>query len=144
MNESNHAPLEMSQQFADLVFLALDHGINSVKSGGPLVPFTVYEVNGKRELHRYAAKTVEESVRQARLAALALPTTVSMCAIAYDGLVTLQGKEYDAIIVEASEQDKAFGVKLAQRYTPKKLFKSFQVIENPLSLGECKPILKPA
>ena len=59
MPESND--IQMSEEFADLVFFALDHGVDSVRaSSGPLIPFVVVEQDGKRELHRFATQRLEE------------------------------------------------------------------------------------
>jgi hypothetical protein len=136
MVDVNNSELQMSQPFADLVFLALDHGVNSVRDDGALVPFIFYEKDGKCSLHRYAADTLEESLQQARLASSRLPETVEAFAIAYDGFVTLKDNKYDAIIVEAAEHGKSVGVKLAQRYHPKRFFRRFRTEGNPLSLGK--------
>src|ERR1700676_3020460 len=133
MADENDLELQMSKLFDDLVFFALDHGVNSVREGGVLVPFIVYENDGKRSLHRYAADTLEESLRQARLAASRLPRTVEACAMAYDGFVTLKDNKYDAIIVEAAEHGKPVGVKLAQRYYPKRFIRRFRTEGNPMS-----------
>ena len=136
-------PLEMSQPFADLVFLALDHGVESVRSsGGPLTPFVVFEQNGKRELHRFAAERLEEGQQRARDAVAASSPSITAYALAYDGFITIQGTKFDAILVEASERDRPLGVRMAQRYTPKKFLRSFQTVGNPALLGECETLLR--
>jgi len=135
--------MEMSQQFADLVFLALDHGIDSVRaSGGPLIPFVVFEQEGTRELRRFAAERLEDSQQKAREAIAAFPPSVTAYAIAYDGFLTVQGTKFDVILVEASERGRPAGVRMAQRYTPKKLLRSFQTVGNPALLGECETLLR--
>jgi hypothetical protein len=136
MNEK----MEMSQEFADLVFFALDHGINSIREGA-LAPFIVYVQNGKRSLHRYAADTFEASLVEARKAASHLPPTVSACVIAYDGNVTVNGVKSDAIIVEGAEKGNPIGMKLAQRYNPKRFLKALKTVGNVSSISECKSIL---
>jgi len=135
--------IEMSQQFADLVFLALDHGIDSVRaSGGPLIPFVVFEQEGTRELRRFVAERLEHSLQKAREDIAAFPPSVTAYAIAYDGFLTVQGTKFDAILVEASERGRPVGVRMAQRYTPKKLLRSFQTVGNPALLGECETLLR--
>ena len=64
----------------NLVFLALDHGIESVRGGGPSIPFVVAETAGERHLQRFVANTLEERLHHARAAASALPDTVSASA----------------------------------------------------------------
>ena len=94
--------IEMSQQFADLVFLALDHGIDSVRaSGGPLIPFVVFEQEGTRELRRFVAERLEDSQQKAREDIAAFPPSVTAYAIAYDGFLTVQGTKFDSRYAEA-------------------------------------------
>lgn len=134
--------IQMSQRFADLVFLALDHGVDSVRaSGGPLTPFIAYEQEGKRELHRFAAERLEDAQQLAREAVAALPPSVYAYALAYDGFITVQGTKFDAILVEASERGRPAGVCMAQRYKPKKFLRSFQTVGNPALLGECETLM---
>lgn len=141
MSDSNN--VQLSEAFADLVFLALDHGVDSIRaSGGPLTPFIVVEQDGKRELHRFASERLEEGQQQARNAIAALPSTATAYALAYDGYITVQGTKYDAILVEASERGRPSGVHMAQRYTPKKFLRSFQTVGNPAMLGECETLLR--
>ena len=136
-------PLEMSQQFADLVFLALDHGVESVRdSGGPLIPFVVFEQDGKRDLHRFATERLEEGQQRAREAIAAFPPSVTAYALAYDGFITIQGSKADAILVEASERGRPAGVRMAQRYRPRKFLRSFQTVGNPVLVGECETLLQ--
>ena len=140
MPESN---IQMSEKFADLVFFALDHGVDSVRaSGGPLTPFIVVEQDGKRELHRFATERLEDGQQRAREAVAALPSSATAYALAYDGYVTVQGTKFDAILVEASERGRPAGVRMTQRYTPKKFLRSFQTVGNPALLGECEGLLR--
>jgi hypothetical protein len=132
----------MSEQFADLVFLALDHGIESIREAGPLVPFAIYHQDGKREIHRFVTESLEDGPVQARHAVAALPPSVSAYAIAYDGFVTIQGTKYAAILVEASERGKPQGIIMAQRYSPKKFFRKLQTIGNAAHIGHCETLLR--
>ena len=129
---------QMSQRLADIAFLALDHGIDSIKDGAdPLIPFVISEkADGKRKLERYMADRLEESVAQARLAVSRLPSDVTAYAIAHDGYITIEGTKYDAIFVEASERGRTGAVIMAQRYIPKTAQQSFQRVGNPALLRE--------
>lgn len=141
MSESND--IQMSEKLADLVFLALDHGIDSVRaSGEPLTPFVMVEQNGQRELHRFATERLEEGQQRAREAVAALPPTATAYALAYDGYLIIGGTKFDAILVEASERGRTAAVRMAQRYTPKRFLRSFQIVGNPALLGECETLLK--
>jgi len=141
MPDSNQ--IQMSEKFADLVFAALDHGVDSVRaSGGPLTPFVIVEEDGKQELHRFATERLEDGQKRAREAIIALPPGATAYALAYDGYITVQGTKFDAVLVEASERGRPAGVRMAQRYIPRKFLRSFQTVGNPALLGECETLLK--
>src|SRR5688500_10666221 len=141
MPESND--IQMSERFADLVFFTLDHAVDCVRaSSGPLIPFVVVDQDGKRELHRFATERLEEGQQRAREAVTALPQNATAYALAYDGYITVQGTNFDAILVEASERGRPAGVRMAQRYTPKKFLRSFRTVGNPALLGECETLLR--
>ena len=135
--------IEMSEKFADLVFLALDHGVRSVQeSGGPLIPFVVYEEDGELKLQRFVTERLEEGPEQAREAIAASPESVTAYALAYDGYVTIEDTKFDAILVEASERGRPAGIRMAQRYSIKESLQSFQTVGNPALLGECETLLQ--
>lgn len=134
--------IEMSEKFADLVFMALDHGVESVRdSGGPLIPFVVIEgEDGARGIQRFVTERLEEGPERAREAITALPASVAAYALAYDGYITIENTKFDAILVEASERDRPAGVLMAQRYIIKK--ENFEIIGNPVLLEECETLLQ--
>lgn len=143
LHEPSTDDIEMSEQFADLVFLALDHGVESVRdSGGPLIPFVVFEQDGELKIQRFATERMEEGPEQAREAIAASPESVTAYALAYDGYVTIEGTRCDAILVEASERGRPAGVRMAQRYAIKDSLESFQTVGNPALLGECETLLR--
>lgn len=110
-----------SQAFADFFFLAVDHGFVSVEDGGgPLVPFTmVVDAAGQKKLTRFAMDKLEDGVEAAKNS-VASTGAIAMYAIAWDGFITLEGRKWDAICVEAGEAQAEFGVLLCQRYTTAK------------------------
>ena len=89
----------------ELVFVALDHGIDSVTEGGPLIPFALTETSDGRDLTRFATETLEEGQALARDHVRA--AGADRAAIAYDGYLTVEGDRNDAIFVEAQERGKA-------------------------------------
>ena len=131
-----------SKTLEDLMFLALDHGIDSIREGGPLIPFLISEQGGKRQLQRFVAEPYEKAVAETKKAALNLPHQTTMYAFAYDGFVTLKGKKYDAIIVQGAERDKGMAYLLAQRYTPAKNGNFLKTIGNPAFLGREDALFK--
>ncbi len=94
--------LDLSPAFSDLIFFALDHGVDLVRdSGGPLLPFVVTSSNGERSLNVFATESLEESMAAARQFLAQLPAGAEAFAFAYDGFVTVEGVRTDAILVES-------------------------------------------
>ena len=112
----------------ELVFVALDHGIDSVTEGGPLIPFALTETSDGRDLSRFATETLEEG--QARARDHVRAAGADRAAIAYDGYLTVEGDRNDAIFVEAQERGEGYSVMFAQRYRPGGRFKKFTTIGN--------------
>ena len=118
----------VSDALMELVFVALDHGIDSVTEGGPLIPFALTETSDGRDLTRFAPGTLEEGQALARDHVRA--AGAERAAIAYDGYLTVEGDRNDAIFVEAQERGQSDSVMFAQRYRPGGRFKKFATIGN--------------
>ena len=129
-----------SDQLLDLVFAALDHGIESVQEGGPLIPFALTEGSDGRNLTRFVAETLEEGQQQAR-SHLRGQGATARAAIAYDGYLTVDGERSDAVLVEGHERGQAASVTFAQRYRPGGRLRKFTTIGNAAFLGEGDPLL---
>lgn len=127
--------MDVSEALADLAFFALDHAVDSVSGGGPLVPFALIEDGEGRNLKRFAAETLEEGQANARAYVRDAANAVRV-AIAFDGYLTVDGKRSDAVFVEAQDSGVASGVILAQRYRPGGRFKKFAPIGNPAHVGQ--------
>jgi hypothetical protein len=123
-----------SEELIDLVFAALDHGVESVKDGGPLIPFVVTDSAEGRDLTRFAAETLEEGQEQARRHASS--SGADRVAVAYDGYLTVEGARSDAVFVEAQERGTASSVLFAQRYRPGGRLRGFATVGNAAFAGE--------
>jgi hypothetical protein len=128
---------EYSQELIDLAFATLDHGIDSVREGGPLIPFVMTERGGDRSLDRFASDLLEEAVAQAVAHVQAVrsqPGTRHV--LAHDGYLTLPtGERFDAIYAEGVEAGAEVVMALAQRYRPKRPLRKFETVENPALPG---------
>jgi nucleotide-binding universal stress UspA family protein len=122
-----------SEELVDVVFAALDHGIDSVRDGGALVPFVLAEDADGRSLTRFAASTLEESQAQARQHAEA--SGAARVALAFDGYLTIDGERSDAILVEAQERGTDASVVFAQRYRPGGRLRKFSTVGNAAFTG---------
>lgn len=124
----------------DLVFAALDHGVESVAEGGPLIPFAITETSEGRALARFVTETLEEGQVRAR-EHVGAAIDAERAAIAYDGYLTVEGARSDAIFVEAQERGEGEAVVFAQRYRPGGRFKKFATVGNAAFVGSGDPLL---
>ena len=134
---SEQLTIDASQALIDLIFMGLDHGVSSLRGGGPLVPFVVVTGgDGKRTLTRFATDQLEPSAARAGEFVAALGGDAAMYAMVTDGYVTIDGKKYDAILVEGGERGKEFALQFAQRYELETIEGPLEKIGNPAYLGQ--------
>ncbi|MFN5984093.1 MAG: hypothetical protein ACK46Y_15340 [Fluviicola sp.] len=136
------AEITASEKLMELIFKGLDHGIYSIKDGdGPLIPFVITQTNGEIEMKRFMAETIEESVSQAKKYLKELSEKPELAIMAYDGMLTIEGIKYDAIMVDGYEINDSKGYCFAQRYKPKKFLSRFKEIGNTAFIDEFENIL---
>lgn len=137
MEETNE--IAISKAVADLVLLALEHGMASRRDGVALVPFVLLESDGARYIHCFAAGTDEQAVADATAYVSREPVSTNACVITYDGTITIEGTQFDAILAIGCEYDAPSSYVFAQRYdasaTPA------AVIGSPALIGTNDPIL---
>ena len=132
---------ETSIEMNDLMFAALDHAVASIEESGPLVPFTMTLTKvGEKKLTRFALDLLEQGLEAARTHVRLEKVNIQAYAIAWDGFVTIDGKKWDCVLVEAGEQSNDQGVLLAQRYEKRGFFRKKNIpvgnpalIEHPVS-----------
>jgi hypothetical protein len=128
-----------SDELMDVVFTGLDHGIDSVRGGGPLVPFVIVEQAGERKLHRFLAGTpddmdLEGSVEQAAsFAGHAISQSADRVVLVYDAYLRMGDDRFDAIYAEGAEDGMPAAI-IAQRYRPKGRFRGLETIGNAQAL----------
>ena len=137
-----------SEELLDLVSMALDHGFGSISDGksGPLIPFVLFETaDGSRQLNRFVADDLQQSVQRALEHVEQLDHQVVRYAVAYDGYVTMSGTKWDAILVQAGERGHQTGVAVGQRYQRKTgwFAKGFEQVGNAAILGPADQRLHP-
>jgi hypothetical protein len=121
----------------ELILFALDHGIESVQGGGPLIPFLLTTGSGRPTLQRFVAESLERSREMVAAAAGNLPADVSLYAFAIDGYLHSDADErQDAIIVEAGQRGQATAFFFAQRYRPKDVTQDLEKLGGPAWVGE--------
>jgi hypothetical protein len=123
----------------DLMFLALDHAVDSVRETADLlIPFIITEKDGdKRFLNRFVDDRVEQGVEKAKKFIEEKKEDFDRYAIAWDGFVTIEGTKWEAILVEAGDKIGETGILLCQRYQKKNGFfkKGIETIGNAALVG---------
>jgi len=125
---------ETSIEMNDLMFAALDHAVASIEDAKHLVPFAMTINNaGDKKLTRFALEFLEQGLEAARVHVQSEKESINIYAIAWDGFITLEGKKWDCVLVEAGELNAVKGALLAQRYEEKGIFKKKRFpIGNPV------------
>jgi hypothetical protein len=134
MANAKHQP---SPELLELVLFALDHGIESVRGGGPLIPFLLTTGTGRPMLQRFVAESDARSREMAEDAASKLPADVNLYALAVDGVLRGEtGERQEAVIVEAGQRGGGAAFLFAESYQPKDVTQDFQVLGKPVHVGE--------
>jgi hypothetical protein len=126
-----------SDELMNLIFTGLDHGIDSVRDGGPLVPFVLVEHEGQVALRRIVVGDpfeLEASVEQAAVsAAEAAAAPGDRVVLVYDAYLRMNDERFDAIYAEGAENGGPAAI-IAQRYKPKGRFRGLETIGNAQAL----------
>ncbi|MFC2001627.1 hypothetical protein ACFLUZ_03880 [Chloroflexota bacterium] len=133
-----------SIEFNDVMFMALDHGISSIKeNAGPLIPFIFYQNRkGEKELHRVVSEKLEQGLEESKNYVMSTNLDINIYAIVWDGYVTVENKKWDAILVEAGSRNREEGFLLAQRYEARGLLnKKNHPIGNPIQVDTPKSLI---
>jgi len=123
------------QAKVELLFLGLEHGVESVRaSGGPLTPFVIIERNGKREIARFLADQLEEALDKAATYVRSVPLAgADICVLVYDGYMNTSEGKWDTIYAEALDSTGQITI-VGQRYRPRTGQAEFDTIGNPALL----------
>lgn len=126
----------MDSQALDLANKTLAAAIDSLMTmGSPFLPIVFVEKNGQRELRRVAAGRAEDAAGAARQMAATEPDA-DATAFAVDGIISLDGARYDALVVEAWNFSTSRGARIGLRYELKGLLrKKPSLIGSPLHRG---------
>ena len=133
---------EAKEKLVELMFKGLDHGISTINdSEGLLIAFSIFERNKELKIVRFPAGKVEEGRIHAQEYLIKMENKPDFAIIAFEGIVTMENKEFDAIIVEGFDKNDDTGYVLAQRFKPKTAQSKFESIGNAAYLGDCGNIL---
>jgi hypothetical protein len=130
---------ELTDELMAVVVLAADHGIDSLRRGGPLVPFVLSETAlGGRRLQRVAAgRPVDPvaSLARARGVASACAREDAIVALVHGGWASVGGERRDAVVVECTELGGPT-LLFVQAYRPRRRLRPLRTRGNLTFLGE--------
>lgn len=134
---------EAKEGLVELMFKGLDHGISSIQDEeGLLIAFTLFEENKELKIVRFVTEKIQDGQIEAQKYLTKMECKPNFAIIAYDGFVTIEDIEYEAIIVEGFDKDDTTGYVLAQRFKRKTAETKFEPIGNAAYLGNCENSLK--
>lgn len=134
---SDEHSTQPSAELLELILFSLDHGIESVRGGGPLIPFLATMGSGRPKLARFVAESTKRSREMLEQAAGELAADVNLYALAVDGCLRGEaGESHDAILVEAGQRGSGPAFLFAQTYRPKDVTQDLQILGKPTLVGE--------
>jgi hypothetical protein len=139
MPPEDNTKIAISQVVSGLAMAALDYGMASRCDSPALVPFVVMESDGQRYIQRFDAEPYEAAVAEAKAFLAKVSDSTSAYALAYDGFVTIEGTQFDAILVIAGERGDANAFVFTQRYDAAAA--PITLIGSPAFIGEHDPLL---
>ena len=114
--EDETPQIAISQVVSGLAMVALDYGMASRRDSDTLVPFVLMESDGQCYTQRFDAEPYETAVAEAKAFLAKVSDSTSAYALAYDGFVTVEGTQFDAILVIAGERGDSNAFVFTQRY----------------------------
>jgi hypothetical protein len=133
--------LSSDTRLNDLIFVALDEALDVIRdSGRSLTPFALTEnAWGKRTLTRFPEERLSAAEIAGKNKISQERENLARYAFAWDGYVTVEGKTWDALLIEAGGRIPKSGLIACQRYQRRGIFrKGFEVV-GPFSKIETPP-----
>lgn len=134
---------EAREELVELMFKGLDHGISSIQdSEGFLIAFALFQEGKEIKIVRFATEQIEDGPKQAEQYLRTLVTKPELAIIAYEGIVSIENEQSDAVIIEGFDKTDSEGYVLAQRFNRKTADSNFESIGNAGFFGNCPNILR--
>ncbi len=139
MPEDESPQIAISQVVSGLAMAALDYGMANRQGSDTLVPFVVLESDGQLYSQRFEAESDELAVIEAKAFLAKVTDSTSAYALAYDGYVTVEGAEFDAILIIAGERGDPNAFVFTQRYDA--ATSPITLIGSPAFIGQHESLL---
>lgn len=107
--------IDASDYLMDLIFQALEHGIDSLRARN-MTPFVITVEGGARTLRRFIKPTAAEALDAAADWVADQPPETTHYALGYEIVLTVEGADVDAVLVEGGQRGQSDAYLFAQRY----------------------------
>ncbi len=112
-----------ARTLVEMALVALSHAFGNIEDGDvPMLPFVMTDsLREGRAIYRFESDSLDHALDSAQLWLERADAEVSRYAFAWDGYITLDDGQWDALFVEAGDRLLPYGMLLCQRYVPSPL-----------------------
>ena len=123
---------KLHQPIIKLAGFALAHAAWSVSKGETLCTMAFTENGSNRQLFRFEADTIPESVEIGRQHLNDLQAELERWILVFDGYVTLGDEKLDALVMQLWSHRPETLARIVQPYRPRTRLRRFKVLGNPI------------
>lgn len=110
--------LGASERLMNLVFEAVGEALGAMRGNATLLPFALMLTKEGIVLQRFTEASVQAALDRAQAVLQAADEDTLAYTLVYDGVITVNNEDQDALVIEAGERGDAHGYRFAQRYQP--------------------------
>jgi hypothetical protein len=107
---------QLSSLLMSLINDATQEALEMLTRQSNMVPFVLLHTHEGRTLRRFNAERNADAIQQAKNALQQETDDTIAYVLVYDALITYDGQDVDALILEAGERPNNEGIRFAQRY----------------------------
>jgi hypothetical protein len=125
-----------------LAGFALAHAAWSVSEGETLCTMAFTENGSDRQLFRFEADPIPESVEIGRQHLNDLQADLERWVLAFDGYITLNNKRRDALVIQLWSKCPGTPARIVQPYRPRARLRRFKILGNPIFVDSAGALLE--
>lgn len=130
--------LNISDRLMEVVFSAVEEGLEALKAGQDLVPFVLLLSKGGIILKRFADEDISVALERAQTAIREADEDILAYTLVFDSQIEIDGQDADALMIESGERGKLKGWRFIQRYQAKSEASPSQPIGDLAYLGSAR------
>jgi hypothetical protein len=123
---------EQAEQAFKLVGFAMAHAAWSVSDGSTLCTLAFTEDEQGRQLYRFDAGSIPESLEIARQHLSEQQASIHRWVLIFDGFTNFNGTRIDALVAQVWTEYESLPIRIIQNYKPGGLLHRFKIIGQPV------------